>query len=160
MEITAKTPWESHADGVPMHLEYFEGSMFDAIAKSADRYPNSIAFDFMGKSTSYRRLVQNIESCAKALKTIGVRSGDRVTVAMPNCPQAIYMFYAINLVGGIANMIHPLSAEKEIEFYLNESRSVTAITLDQFYGKFEKIRQNTSLVNIIIASIKDGFPPR
>ena len=155
MEITAKTPWESHADGVPMHLEYFEGSMFDAIAKSADRYPNSIAFDFMGKSTSYRRLVQNIESCAKALKTIGVRSGDRVTVAMPNCPQAIYMFYAINLVGGIANMIHPLSAEKEIEFYLNESRSVTAITLDQFYGKFEKIRQNTSLVNIIIASIKD-----
>ena len=155
MEITAKTPWESHAEGVPMHLEYFEGSMFDAIAKSADRYPNSIAFDFMGKSTSYRRLVQNIESCAKALKTIGVRSGDRVTVAMPNCPQAIYMFYAINLFGGIANMIHPLSAEKEIEFYLNESRSVTAITLDQFYGKFEKIRQNTSLVNIIIASIKD-----
>ena len=155
MEITAKTPWESHADGVPMHLEYFEGSMFDAVAKTADRYPNSIAFDFMGKPTSYRRLMQNIESCAKALKTIGVRSGDRVTVAMPNCPQAIYMFYAINLVGGIANMIHPLSAEKEIEFYLNESRSVTAITLDQFYGKFEKIRQNTSLVNIIIASIKD-----
>lgn len=74
---------------------------------------------------------------------------------MPNCPQAIYMFYAVNLVGGIANMIHPLSAEKEIEFYLNESESVTAITLDQFYNKFESIRQNTKVVNIIIASVKD-----
>ena len=52
-------------------------------------------------------------------------------------------------------MIHPLSAEKEIEFYLNESESVTAITLDQFYNKFENIRQNTKVVNIVIASIKD-----
>ena len=53
------------------------------------------------------------------------------------------------------NMIHPLSAEKEIEFYLNESESVTAVTLDQFYGKFESIRQNTKVVNIVIASVKD-----
>ena len=65
------------------------------------------------------------------------------------------MFYAVNLVGGIANMIHPLSAEKEIEHYLNASRSVTAVTLDQFYHKFENIRANTGVVNIIIASIRD-----
>ncbi len=52
-------------------------------------------------------------------------------------------------------MIHPLSAEKEIEFYLNESKSVTAITLDQFYHKFESVRANTNVVNIIIASVKD-----
>ena len=84
-----------------------------------------------------------------------MREGDKVTIAMPNCPQAIQMFYAVNLIGGICNMIHPLSAEKEIEFYLNESESVTAITLDQFYNKFENIRQNTKVVNIVIASIKD-----
>ena len=54
-------------------------------------------------------------------------------------------------------MIHPLSAEKEIEFYLNESESVTAITLDQFYHKFEAVRENTKVVNIIIASVKDAL---
>ena len=54
-------------------------------------------------------------------------------------------------------MVHPLSAEKEIEFYLNESESVTAITLDQFYNKFESVRKNTKVVNIIIASIKDAL---
>ena len=54
-------------------------------------------------------------------------------------------------------MIHPLSAEKEIEFYLNESESVLAITLDQFYDKFERIRQNTRVVNIVIASVKDAL---
>ena len=155
--ITAKTPWESHLGDVPMHLEYFDGTMYDAVERVAIEHPKQIAFDFMGKSTTYEELIKDVKECAKALKTIGVREGDKVTIAMPNCPQAIYMFYAVNLVGGIANMIHPLSAEKEIEFYLNESESVTAITLDQFYHKFEKIRQNTKVVNIIIASVKDAL---
>lgn len=153
--ITAKTPWKDHLGEVPFHLDYFEGSMFEAVAAIAEKYPNNVAFDFMGRSTTYKTLVKEIDQCAKALKTIGVREGDRVTIAMPNCPQAIQMFYAVNLVGGICNMIHPLSAEKEIEFYLNASESVTAITLDQFYNKFENIRHNTKVVNIIIASIKD-----
>ena len=155
--ITVKTPWKDYLGDVPMHLEYFDGSMFEAVENVARKYPNVVAFDFMGKSTTYRSLVREIENCAKALKTIGVREGDKVTIAMPNCPQAIYMFYAVNLVGGIANMIHPLSAEKEIEFYLNESESVTAITLDQFYHKFERIRENTKVINIIIASDKDAL---
>ncbi|MCQ2456449.1 MAG: AMP-binding protein [Clostridia bacterium] len=154
-EITAKTPWETHLGGVPMHLDYFEGSMFEAIKLIADKYPDNIAFDFMGRHTTYKRFVSQVEQCAKSLKTIGVREGDRITIAMPNCPQAIFMFYAVNLVGGVANMIHPLSAEREIEFYLNESGSVTAITLDQFYNKFENVRQNTKVVNIIVASVKD-----
>ena len=155
--ITVKTPWAAHMGEVPMHLSYFEGSMFDKVADIAAKYPRNIAFDFMGKSTTYKKMVQEIERCARALKTIGVREGDKVTIAMPNCPQAIYMFYAVNRVGAIANMIHPLSAEKEIEFYLNESESVTAITLDQFYHKFEHIRANTKVVNIIIASVADAL---
>ncbi len=155
MAITAKTPWKDHMGGVPMHLEYPQGSMFDAVREVAEKYPDYVAFDFMGRSTTYRKLVEQVEACAKSLKTLGVRAGDRITIAMPNCPQAIFMFYAVNLVGGISNMIHPLSAEKEIEFYLNESESYSVITLDQFYNKFEAVRQDTKVVNIIIASVKD-----
>lgn len=155
--ITAKTPWKDHLGNVPLHLTYFEGSMFQMVEETANKYPDYVAFDFMGKPTTYKKMVEDIETCAKALKTIGVREGDKVTIALPNCPQAISLFYAVNLVGGIANMIHPLSAEKEIEFYLNESESVTAITLDQFYHKFERVRKNTKVVNLVIASIKDAL---
>ena len=155
--ITAKRPWAGQTGEVPLNLTYFEGSMSDKIEWIAGKYPDNIAFDFMGRSTTYRQMVREIEKCAKALKTIGVRADDKVTIAMPNCPQAVYMFYAVNLVGAIANMVHPLSAEKEIEFYLNDSQSVTAITLDQFYHKFEAVRERTGLVNIIIASIKDAL---
>lgn len=157
MTTTVKTPWKDYMGGVPMHLDYFDGTMAEAVYAIAEKYPNYVAFDFMGKHTTYKDLVGQIETCAKALRTIGVRENDKVTIAMPNCPQAIYLFYAVNQVGAIANMIHPLSAEKEIEFYLNESESVTAITLDQFYHKFERVRKNTKVVNIIIASIKDAL---
>ena len=156
-EKEVKAPWLPHMGNVPVHLEYPEGSMYDAVEAVAKAYPNNVAFDFMGKSTTYRQLIQEIQRCARALKTIGVRENDCVTIAMPNCPQATYMFYAVNLVGGICNMIHPLSAEKEIEFYLNESKSVTVITLDQFYNKFEALRQNTGVVNIILARVKDAL---
>ena len=155
--ITAKTPWEPFLGGVPMHLDYFEGSMCDMVLAAAEQYPDNVAFYFMGRKTTYRQMAAEIGRCAKALKTIGVRENDKVTIAMPNCPQAIYMFYAVNMVGAIANMIHPLSAEKEIEFYLNESESITAITLDQFYNKFESVRENTKVVNIIIASVQDAL---
>ncbi|MBR6258680.1 MAG: AMP-binding protein, partial [Oscillospiraceae bacterium] len=156
-ETTVKTPWKDSLGELPLHLDYFEGSMYEAVEAAANKYPDYIAYDFMGAKASYRQLIAEINACAKALKTIGVRAGENVTIALPNCPQAIAMFYAVNLIGGIANMVHPLSAEKEIEFYLNSSKSVTAITLDQFYHKFEHVRHNTGLVNIIIASIKDAL---
>lgn len=155
MGNVVKTAWLSSMGDVPEKLNYFNGTMYEMVEKMAEKYPHNIAFDFMGRSTTYKKMAEEVEKCAKALKTIGIRENDRVTIAMPNCPQAIYMLYAVNLVGAVANMIHPLSAEKEIEFYLNESESVTAITLDQFYGKFEAIRHNTKLTNIIIASVKD-----
>ena len=156
MTITeTRTPWIANLGDVPATLDYFQGSMYEVVEKIAEKYPDYIAYDFMGRSTTYKKFVEQINLCARALKAIGIREGDKITICMPNCPQTIFMFYAVNLVGGIANMIHPLSAEKEIEFYLNASESVTAITLDQFYNKFEHIRQNTKIGNIIIASVKD-----
>ena len=155
-----KTPWMPFMNGIPAQLDYFEGSMCEAVENIAEKYPNVIAYDFMGSHTNYRRCVEEIHACARALRAAGVKENDRVTIAMPNCPQAVSMFYAINMVGAIANMIHPLSAEGEIEFYLNDSRSVAALTLDQFYGKFANIRQNTpALKTLIVASIKDALNP-
>jgi len=156
---TAKTPWKDSMGNIPMHLDYPTCSMYEAVEDIAQKHPQSVAFDFMGKATTYKNLVQQVQICAKALKILGICEGDMVTIALPNCPQALYLFYAINLVGGIANMIHPLSAEKEIEFYLNESCSTAAITLDQFYHKFAAVRENTNVKNIILTSIKDVLPP-
>ena len=152
-----KAPWLAFYGVVPEHLQYPDCTMYEAVERCAQKYPSYPAYVFMGRKTSYRALVAEINLCARALKAIGVRPGDKITMAMPNCPQAVTMFYAINLVGATANMIHPLSSENEIEFYLKESGSLFAVTLDQFYHKFEAIRQNVTLDNIILASIPDAL---
>ena len=54
MYITERIPWKDSMGGVPLHLEYPQGSMFDAVREVAEKYPDNVAFDFMGKSTTNR----------------------------------------------------------------------------------------------------------
>lgn len=155
MEI--KTPWYKFMKDVPTHLDYFQGSMFEAVERIAKEHPELTAFQFMGRGEKYPLLVENIVTCARSLKALGIQKGQKVTIALPNCPQAIYIFYAINLVGAIGNMIHPLSAEKEIEFYLKDSDSTCVITLDQFYEKFQSAREQAGTKHLVLASIADAL---
>ena len=154
-----KTPWIPHLEGVPAHLEYFQGSMYDKLAEIATNYPDYIAYDFMGGRVKYGDFINKVDECARALAAIGVKPGESVTICMPNAPQAVIMFYAVNKVGAVANMVHPLSSEKEIEFCLKEASSVVCLTLDQFYGKFANIRGNVPLRSLILTSIRDVLNP-
>lgn len=154
-----KTPWIKNLGGVPAHLDYYQGSMYDKVAEIAVNYPDHIAYDFMGGKVKYRDFIRKVDECARALAGIGVKEGECVTICMPNAPQAVIMFYAVNKVGAIANMVHPLSGEKEIEFCLKQSASVVCLTLDQFYGKFENIRKNVPLRSLILTSIRDVLSP-
>ncbi|MBQ4065874.1 MAG: AMP-binding protein [Clostridia bacterium] len=155
----ANAPWLRNYGDIPHTLTYRNDTMFSAVHDIAMRYPDYTAYVFMGKKTTYTTLIRQIIDCGKALLALGIKPNDRVTICLPNCPQAAIMFYAINRIGAIANMIHPLSAENEIAFYLRESHSVAAITLDQFYGKFEAIRDKVDLPHLIIADIKDALSP-
>ena len=154
-----KKPWFKFYGCVPETLDYPDCTMAEAVENVAKKYPDYIAYDFMGKKTTYANAVKDIIAAAKALKALGVKEEDRVTICMPNTPQTVSMFYAANMVGAIANMIHPLSSENEIAFYLNDSDSKVAITLDQFYPKFEAIKAKTGLKKLIIASVADALSP-
>lgn len=155
-----KAPWLNSRDpGVPATLTYSELSMCGRVEEMVRRYPDYIAYEFMGKCTTYADMWKKINACAKSLKAIGIREGDKVTICMPNAPQTLCMFYAVNMVGAIANMVHPLSAESEIAFYLRDSGSVAAITLDQFYPKFESVRKAVDLPCLIVTSVADELKP-
>ena len=72
--IRARTPWEAFMGDTPMHLDYFQGTMFEAVKKIADKAPDSIAFRFMGRAASYRTLVTETERCARARANTQVRT--------------------------------------------------------------------------------------
>ncbi|MBR0385033.1 MAG: acyl--CoA ligase, partial [Erysipelotrichaceae bacterium] len=140
-------------------IDYPQLTMFQLICENARNYPDNIAYEFMGKKTKYSEFKTRVEQTAKSLTSIGIRAGDSVTICMPNCPQAIDTFYALNRIGAVANMIHPLSAVSEITFYLNVSNSKAILTLDQFYDKVVEARKDCDhTVIIIMANIADELP--
>ncbi len=139
-------------------LSYPDVSMYDMVYRMKESYGEYIAYDFYGRGVNYNDFLAEIDLCAKALIMQGIKSGDTVAICLPNIPQAIIMFYAINKIGAIACMIHPLSAENEIMFYLNESKSTMAITLSQFYYKFEAIKGKTHVEKVIVAKIGEVMP--
>ena len=154
-----KAPWLNFYGDVPAHLIYPVGSMVDMVEATAKAYPDYTAFAFMGKRTGYRQMTAQIDRVARAFAAIGVKEGDRVTLCMPNCPQIVLCFYALNKIGAIASLIHPLSSIGEIEFYIRDSGSRVAVTLDQFYKKFVEVRKNVALDTLIITSVTDALAP-
>lgn len=135
MSISSSAPWLNYYGNMPRHLEYPSLTMYQLVARTAGRDPLLPAYEFLGKSTTYAAFLARVERAAKALYALGIRKGDRVTLCLPNMPQALECFYALNRIGAVSNMIHPLSAEKEIESYLNVSESKAILTLDRFYGR-------------------------
>lgn len=150
-------PWLKSYGEVPFHLTYPDFSISDALFESARKYPNQVALTFQGRNTKYKKLVPQIKKAAKAFHSLGIKEGDVVTVCMPNMPQTVIALYAINSIGAIASMIHPLSAVHEIAFYLKEAQSKTIITIDQFYYKIKKVMPLVDLEHIIIAKVSDAL---
>ena len=156
--MSSEAKWLKHYGNTPHTLDYPDISMYEMIKKTAKKHGELIAYDFMGKAVTYTEFVQEIGICANALTAYGIKKGDAVTICLPNVPQAIIMFYALNKIGAVASMVHPLSAENEILFFLNESKSRLAITLSQFYDKFESIKGKSTVEKVIVAKIEEALP--
>lgn len=148
-------PWLKFYQDVPHSIDYPRVTMYEALLQTAREKPDEIAYDFMGYTSTYRRFIGEIDQCADALASLGLKKGDRITISMPTMPQGIVCFYAANKLGAVASMIHPLSTAKEIEFYLNAAKSSIALTLDAFYAKFKSIQHQTPLQTLILARIPD-----
>ena len=141
-----------YIDKLPKDIEYPEGGLYDVIYESSCKWPYNIALTYFNYDVTYKELIKKIDRVARALKHIGVKKGDTVSVCMPNTPESVYMFYAINEVGAVANMIHPLSSEKEIEEYVNKAKSKVLLVIDITYPKVENIVKNTGLEQVIVVS--------
>ena len=159
MGLSAAAPWLKYYGNTPASLEYPHKTMYEMVEAAAKRHPNHVAYVFMGKKTTYTEFMKRIQAAAQGLYKMGIRKGDKVTICMANTPQALDCFYALNRIGAIPNMIHPLSASQEIAFYLNFSKSKAVLTLDQFYYKVAEILpQLENPTEILIAKVVDELP--
>ena len=160
MSISSSAPWLKYYGNTPHHLTYPKESLYGMVRKAAEKFPKNYAYEFMGKKTTYAEFIRRIDETAKAYLALGIGKGDHVTICMPNCPQAVDSFYALNRIGAISNMIHPLSAAVEIRHYLDFSHSKTILTLDQFYTKVASVlpELQNSDCKLLLARIQDELP--
>lgn len=156
MALSSNAPWLNFYGKMPKTIDYPRQTIYQLVAQTAKKYPELPAYEFMNRPTSFAAFLDRIDRAAKALYALGIRKGDRVTICMPNTPQAIDCFYALNRIGAVSNMIHPLSATEEITFYIDISKSKAILTLDRFYGKVHAaIEKTQSKPDLLIAKIQD-----
>lgn len=151
-------PWlRFYDEGTPADLDYTEDTLYEVFCQTAERYGDLDALDYMNVRYRYRTLRGEVDLAMDALRALGVQKGDRVTICLPNIPQAVILFYAINGLGALANLIHPLSSGSEIEYALRLSKSTCIFILDAFLPKMEGL-QCPSLRYVVAAGAADCLP--
>ncbi len=151
-------PWAKYYTKEELNIKIPDISMYDQVKKSSYLYPNYIAYEYMGRKCNYQNFIKEINAYAKVFTKTGVKHGDIVTIMLPNMPNVLISLYALNKIGAIANMVHPLSSEEEILFSLTSTKSKHLIMLNTFYTKIENIIDKTDVKEVIFASASDYMP--
>jgi len=152
------TPWAKYYTKEELMLKIPDVSMYDQVKKSAFMYPNNIAYYYLGKKVLYKDFLSDINTWAKMFKKAGVKKGDIVTICLPNIPNVLVSLYALNKIGAIANMVHPLSSVDELKFSIESTSSRYLIMFDTFYKKHKSMLKDYNYLTIILAKATDYMP--
>ena len=152
-------PWKKHLSKRAQNLHLPEGTMFDLIYDNNKDYPNEIALKYMDIQVTFAEFWDHIEEVVKSLNALGVREGEIVTIAMPNTPEFVYLAYAINRVGAVMNIIHPLPGEEELHGYLEEAQSRFFFMFDGTYAIIKDSLKQTPVKQAIVVSPAYSLAP-
>ncbi|AKE38235.1 Acyl-CoA synthetase (AMP-forming)/AMP-acid ligase II [Corynebacterium camporealensis] len=146
------SPW------TPETLDYGETTLVDQYHDTVAAHPNRTATYFFGRTTTYSELDAQVRAAAAGLKAFGIRPGDRVAIVLPNCPQHIVAFYAVQLLGATVVEHNPLYTAHELEGLFQDHGARVAISWDKTAPTLEKLRNTTDLETIIAVNMIEAMP--
>ena len=149
---------KSYVSNVKSTLDYEKITISQALTKSALRFPENVALNYMGKKIVYRELEGFVNRFAKALIDLGINPGDKVSVCLPNIPQVIISNLAIFRIGAVAVQVNPLYTERELAYQLDDSDAKIVITLSLLIPRMQKIQPQTQIGKIIGCHINTYLP--
>lgn len=127
---------EQYDAGCPWEIPVPDDSLFCLLSEAARLYPERVAIDYFGADITYARLLAEVERAAGALVGAGVRKGDVVAVALPNCPQAMVVFYACMRIGAVVAQHNPLAPAAEIAGQLQRHSGRVAVVWEKSVGSY------------------------
>lgn len=152
-------PWLKYYDEELLSGKIPQVRVYDYMFSKNKDFPNDVALNYFGRKISYSSLFENIDKVAKAFKALGVNEGDIITLCMPSLPETIYLFYALNRIGAIANLIDPRYNPEKIQKLINAAKSNILLFIDAIESKIEVIADSICSVKIICVSPANSFPP-
>jgi long-chain acyl-CoA synthetase len=130
--------------------------MYELLRDTALKYPEKTAIGFLGAKISFGKLLAMIDRCAASFTAYGIRPGDCVLQSMPNIPNALIIFYALNKIGVRVAMTHPLYSSTELAEYVRETDSAWCVTVDMFYDRFKDILRPDQ--KLLVTKVSDFLP--
>ena len=153
--MESKVWLKNYPSYVPHDFEIERITLGEMLTRTAEKFPDKTALDFMGTQISYRQLEKEIDQFANVLRKLGVKRGDKVVVLLPNMPQQIIAFHSIWRVQAILVPCNPLYTDTELEYLFNDSGSTVLVTLDLLAPRMLQLRESTHIKTIITAHLND-----
>ncbi len=125
-----------------------------AVADHGDR----VAVDFLGATTTYRDLADEVARGAAALLALGVRPGDRVAIALPNCTQHLAAFYAVLRIGAIVVEHNPTYSADELAHQLADCGATVALVWTKAVPAVLEARERTALRHVVAVDLAHDLP--
>ena len=94
-------------------------TMYQQFEHSANERGDHPCLYYYNNTLSWNETAAMVDQCAAALVANGVKKGDRVVICLPNMPQCVAAVYAVNKIGAVASMLHPLSVKSEADYTIN-----------------------------------------
>ena len=130
-------------------MEIPECTIYTLMADAALRQPHLPAYEFLGRKTTFLSMLQQIDRIARGFSAIGIGQGDRVAICLPNCPQAVLSFYALNRLGAVSVMLHPLSAPTELASALDLTRAEVLLAPKKLASAVQQTRRK-HLITVLV----------
>lgn len=111
-------------------------SMYDFLFANYNQKKHDVAICFLYKNFTYKFLKNEVDKVACFLAEQGIKKGDVVTVALPNIPSSISVFYAINKIGAVANMVHPLVPYSLLKERMQQTNSKLLFAFDLLLNQY------------------------
>lgn len=150
-------PWSKYYTEEELNISIPDITMYEQVGISTRKYPDNTAYQYFNRKVKYKTFLKQINNAYSSFRSLGVKCGDIVTICLPNVPEALIALYALNKIGAIANMVHPLSAEEEILESLNSTNSKYLVMIDLYYCKIKNIIASTSVKKVIFVSAGDSM---
>ena len=151
-------PWLRYFSDEIVYGSIPELTIYDYLVKNNAKFKGDKAILFLGKTIKYRELFAKIKECARALAGCGCKQGDIVTISLPCIPEAVYMVFACNYLGLVANMIHPLPGAEEANRFLLEAKSEVFVMFDGTYKIMKDTLDRTYVKHAIVIPATQSAP--